>query len=92
MLRGLSLSFCIKDIINGKVDVKNVKEIVTGTCCRTEEDWNKVLDHYIDFYWQADSVRAIDIFSLLKRFGRIDQPRTRGESAPNISEGWWEAL
>lgn len=86
---GLSLSFCIKDIIKGNVDVRDVKEIICGTQCKTAVDWERVIGTYSELYWKENPIEAQRIFSLMKKFGKIKQPRLEGGEAPNISEGWW---
>jgi hypothetical protein len=88
---GLSLSFCIKDILNGKVSEKDVKKIVAGTKCVTIEDWLSVLDIYTETCWEGKDKGALLALKFAKA-GKIYQPRTEGKRAPNISLGHWTDL
>ncbi len=85
---GLSLSFCIKDIIEGRVPLSDVLRIEAGTCA-TPERWPELMDEYAKVYWTKDPERAKRIATNLYRYGMIDQPRLRGEKPANISDGWW---
>ena len=82
---GKSLSYCIKEICEGRVDFVDVDGIITGTCARTEEDFKSLLESYSSSYWRKFPEKAIKIARNLWDSGRIDQPRTRGELPPNIS-------
>ncbi|WP_046866820.1 hypothetical protein, partial [Microvirga massiliensis] len=55
-LIGLSLSFCIKDIILGQVQLETVEKIVTGTRAVTEADWEEIANRYAQVYWKANPV------------------------------------
>ncbi len=88
---GLSLSLCIKDIMSGKVAEADVEKIISGTCCRTENDWEVLCTAYKELYWSAWD--AATVVELLKRFraqGKIVQPRlTNPEYFNSITDGWW---
>lgn len=86
---GLSLSFCIKDILQGNVALEDVEKIITGTCCYDEQEWTEVLSSYCPVYWKENPTRALEIFWSLLDNKQIDQPRTRGELNPGNAEGWW---
>jgi len=72
---GLSLSLCIKDIIEGREVLEPDTVLVTGTKARTESEWNYLLQQYSILYWKADAEKAIEIVNKLKAEGRIVQQR-----------------
>jgi hypothetical protein len=86
---GLSVSFCIRDILEGKVKEEEVSKIIAGTCVVRPMDWHAVADSYSRSYWFNDpsTARAI-LWRLLER-GIIEQPRVRDKQPPNISGGVW---
>lgn len=81
-LVGLSLSFCIMDIVEGRVSLDQVERIIAGTCARTAEDWDHVVGVYRLAYWGKDPDRAERIARTMIKLGKVDQPRTRGEAPP----------
>jgi hypothetical protein len=85
---GLSLSFCVKDILTGKIDLSAVDKIITGTKIEKPEHMEEVVEHYSSVYWNRDP-KAISILNELWRSGRIEQPRVSGNEARNISQGHW---
>ena len=92
---GLSLSFCIRDIVSGLVNIDNVEKIITGTKCRTPEDWEYLISEYKNSYWYELNSKnefkhvTVDILTILLRDGKIYQPKLKGEIPPNISKGIW---
>ena len=86
---GLSLSLCIEDIINGKVEEDEVICIIAGTAIHTEEDFEYVLKNCMKNYWNNDYYAE----SLMKKFwkkGLIIQHRLRpSNSFPLIVDGHW---
>lgn len=87
---GLSLSFCVKDIIEGRVELEQVEKISTGTAFRTRALFHMgmMLD-YCRIYWRHDPERAHQIAMDLWDAGKIDQPRCRGEDPLPIHDGHW---
>jgi hypothetical protein len=90
---GLSLSYCVRDILHG-VDIDDVTGIVTSTRAPTPNDWEDVIEYYTEKYWK-DS-RAIPIVYGLQRENKIIQPRTFYPSAVLSMDvrhgragGWW---
>lgn len=79
---GLSMSFCVKDILEGKVDLDEVEKIITGTKIKNEQDLEEVVKQYSEVYWRSNPPKAMEILAVLWGSGRIDQPRTRGEEPP----------
>ena len=56
---GLSLSFCVRDILDGKVAVEDVECIVAGTAAETDEDWECLVVGYAQSYWRKHSMEQI---------------------------------
>lgn len=89
---GLSLSFCVIDICEGKVKLTDVKKIVTGTAARTPGDWKKLLEDHQSSYWQKYPKVALRVVERLRQTKRIEQPRNkfgRDYALPDISNGYW---
>lgn len=88
-LIGLSLSFCVRDIANGVVNIDDVEKIITGTRCDSAESWSYLLEQYGGTYWNGIEAKAEAILIVLLKNEKIFQPRTIGELPPNISKGIW---
>ena len=86
---GLSLSFCIRDIIEGRVQDEDVLRIEASTAYKTEDDWKKGIENYCELYWQKDPDRAEMLVKAMRDEGRIVQPRLEGGEAQSIHDGWW---
>ena len=86
---GLSLSFCVKDILRGNVQEEEVKQVISATKAETPKDWDKLITRYKKIYWDEDSDRAEAIARRLLNAGKIRQPRTEGKESHNISGGHW---
>jgi hypothetical protein len=87
-LIGHSLSFCIRDVIEGRVSVEQIDRIVASTLCENDAHWDEVIEHYREIYWQADPDRAERITRQLRALGLIDQPRVRGEYRLRQTPHW----
>lgn len=88
-LIGLSLSFCIREIAEGKVKISQVAKIITGTLAATPEDWDGVIAIYRKTYWSKLPTECESAMYWLKSEGLIEQPRLAGGNAPNIARGMW---
>jgi hypothetical protein len=86
---GLSLSFCVNDIIHHRVRLEDVAQIVASTKAETDDQWDALVDDYCEVYWQHDPTWARGIVAHFRELGQIDQPRLRGEPAAEIADGWW---
>ena len=86
---GLSISFCIADIIDDIVLESEVERIITGTECKSEEDWKRVEENYSYVYWKKNPQRGIALMYKFLALGKVDQPRVRGEEPPCIAHGHW---
>jgi hypothetical protein len=90
---GLSLSYCVRDILDGLYTIAEVDKIITGTCAFDAASWERLLVRYSERHWQKDTKQAREICMKLLLQGKIDQPRTRNEHPPCIGSGHWvEAL
>lgn len=89
-IEGRSLSFCIRDIAEGKVAEFDVARIVTGTCAPDRAAFEALLDGYCETYWRKMPETAKAVALRLFDAGKIDQPRLRGEEGPNVSNGHWK--
>lgn len=47
---GLSLSFCVRDIAEGKAALSDVEKIISGTKAETEKDWAEIAKRYLQVY------------------------------------------
>lgn len=88
-LVGLSLSFCVQDIIRGKVSESDVDYIEAGTACETNADWEVMLTTYCECYWSSSPQQARDIVSRLRDAGKIQQPRLLDMPVTKITHGHW---
>jgi hypothetical protein len=79
-LIGLSLSRCISDIIHGKVEIRNVKKIITGTKYADGLAWTKAIKSHCSFEWESDPDGAESIVWQFLEEGRIEQPRLECET------------
>lgn len=91
---GLSLSFCVSDILRGRKREEDVTLIIAGTAIRPNdpEHLTYVLTSYATSYWCADPEQGREIARRLWDAGKIFQPRVHGGEAPNIGAGHWIAI
>lgn len=82
---GLSLSLCIKDCIEGRINPDDIQLIIAGTKCEKEADWHKVINSYGVTYWLANPHLGKGIAWQLVFAGKIIQPRLYGMDAPDLS-------
>jgi len=90
---GLSLSFCIKDIMHGNVAEGDVTKIITSTAARTEADWDRLIAGYRQTYWRAfEGDAVVALIQRLRAQGKIEQPRLHDpEYFHSINDGCWVA-
>lgn len=86
---GLSISFCISDILRGKVSITDVEKIVSGTKVVVPAQWDYLAKEYKKYYWQDDPVRGEQILRQLLAEGKIYQPRVHDGRCPVIDSGRW---
>ena len=72
---GYSLSFCVKDICEGRVNMADVEKIVASTAADTQGDWDKLLGNYCESYWSEYPAKARAVVIELRSANKIKQPR-----------------
>lgn len=87
---GYSLSFCVKDIIQEKVNIDDVLCIVSGIHCRTPRDVDEVLNQYTEVYWRGNKSLAETILMRLARKDKLIMPKVYNIEPPNISQLYWK--
>jgi hypothetical protein len=97
---GLSLSRCVLDLAEGRVNSDDVLILITGTNCdpTLDEQWNEIWHGYayerfgpwVGLRHREDEVRAL-IFQLWHD-GKIHQPRQFGAQPPGSSYHWREVV
>ncbi len=88
-MEGLSLSFCISDIVSGRVPLESMSIIVSGTAAISDDAFRKLLVQYSKTYWRGFTTEASSLAWSLWKEGRIIQPRLNGERPLNIADGHW---
>ena len=100
---GLSYSRCIRDIVDGKVDIRDVLVIIARTKFdpHNDEQWQGIWEGYRESYglsnpeWinyppeDEDRFRSVSIE--LWESGKFHQPREFGARAPRMPYYWLEA-
>lgn len=94
MLKGLSLSMCVADVLAGRVAEEDIHSIEAGTAARTEDDWARVVSDYQTYYWSRDPKEGAAVVARLREAGKIVQPRLSNPdlTVPSIAGGWWQDL
>ena len=94
---GLSLSRCVRDIVEGHVEIEDVLVLITRTDFdpRVDEQWQSIWDGYTSLNpeWanlDHDAVRNV-VFKLWNS-GRIHQPRQFGAFPTRRREFWLETV
>ena len=78
---GLSLSFCVRDIAEGKVNLSDVEVIMSGTKYESDEQFESVIHRYRQVYWPRNPDQCEAIARQLKAENKIEQPRLDGRVA-----------
>jgi hypothetical protein len=78
-LVGLSVSFCIQDIIKGRRNEDEVNYIVTDTSFTNETEFQEVIDQYKKTYWRRSPKVAESVARRFFNEGRIWQPKLHNE-------------
>lgn len=83
---GLSLSMCVKDILEGNVALEDVSKIITGTAFLTMEEAIKQYSLLIWYrYPQQDVVRVVTAL-----WPVVYQPRLENKDFPKYTPGkYW---
>ena len=69
---GLSLSLCVKDIIDGKISINEVDKIVVNVDINDRQKWSDLIIMYCNYCWEGFDERAMEICDTLKNSGRIE--------------------
>jgi len=78
---GFSLGRCIRDIVNGEVDISGVAFIIAATNIHSEEQLLQVVDSYLyrdDYLYMLDEKQCREVALELWNSNRILQPRRQG--------------
>jgi hypothetical protein len=87
---GLSLSACVRDIIEGRVNEIECGLIVAGTRFRNDEELEQVLNVYASSSWHSNPEEGIRVANRLIKAGKIVQPRLIDNGVElNIAHGHW---
>ena len=94
---GLSLSRCVRDIVEGRVDLRDVLVLITRTDFDPyeEKQWAAIWEGYTNYNpeWQGlDHDAVLDIVTRLWDAGKIHQPRQFGAHPVRRREYWLEAV
>jgi len=101
---GLSYSRCVRDIVDGQVDIEDVLVLITRTNFdpHNDEQWTSIWEGYHDSYglsnpeWRnyppEDEVKFRNISIELYDTGKIHQPRKFGAHPSRRPEIWLEAV
>ena len=101
---GLSYSRCVRDIVDGQVDIEDVLVLITRTNFdpHNDEQWTSIWEGYHDSYglsnpeWRnyppEDEVKFRNISIELYDTGKIHQPRKFGAHPARRPEIWLEAV
>ena len=89
---GLSLSFCISDLITGEVKVEEVEKLITATKCSCDEEFEQVVVSYCKNYsqWRKNPERARELAYYFWNNKLVEQPRMLDEEGhPGLNDGCW---
>lgn len=78
---GFSFGRCVRDIVDGTVDVEDVAVMICRTHIRNREDLEFVVDEYLStpgYLWGLDKDKCLDVAYRLWDDGKIHQPRMYG--------------
>lgn len=76
---GYSVSFCIRDIIDGNVQERDVLKIIGNTRAHTLADWEGVVQIYRHTAWRDNPELGEAILWRLVADEKIEQPRCFGD-------------
>lgn len=105
---GTSLSRCVRDIFEGKIDIDDVLVVIARTDFDPEDNkhWTGIWAGYAGgsgagSLWSApewssipaeDEQKVRDICITLKKRGKLHQPRQYGAYPPRLSEYWYDVI
>lgn len=88
---GLSLSNCVKDILDDKINIEDVIMIITNTRITSRENLINVMGTYMQSYWKDHHlVKVLNVIETLFFSGKILQPRVlRLDGCPHLPGNYW---
>jgi hypothetical protein len=100
---GLSLSRCIRDIYEGKVDMQDVLVVIARTKCSNDDtSWHELWNGYrrreglSNPEWihipEEDEPKVRAIYSNLFTEGKLHQPRQFGSHPPRLNYIWLDTF
>jgi hypothetical protein len=87
-LEGLSLSRCIADIIQGRVQPVQVAKISSSIVAQDRDAFAGLAESYRTRYWGGEQ-RAVDLALEFYDSGKIEQPRLLGQEVPKVGQTHW---
>ncbi len=88
---GISVSFCIKDIVTCRMPLEKVEKIISGIIAPTPEHLEEMLFQYKQGCWREYPEKAEVIFRQLLGEGKIEQPRlVNNNHFPVFDHHWVE--
>ena len=101
---GLSYSRCVRDIVDGKIDIQDVLIVIARTDFdpRDEDQWASIWAGYHNYsglsnpewasYADEDELKFRDVSIALWESGKLHQPRKFGAYAARRPEIWLESV
>ena len=94
---GLSLSRCVRDIVEGRVDINDVLVIITRTDFdpTVQQQWDSIWHGYqhLNPEWRGlDHDETFEVVKALWDRGRLHQPRKFGAHPRRLPYYWLEAV
>ena len=78
---GFSFGRCIRDIVNGDVNIDDVAFIIGATAMRSEDHMLAVVDDYMfrtEYLYGLDAAKCKEVAKALYNSNRLLQPRLQG--------------
>jgi hypothetical protein len=88
---GLSVPFCIRDLVEDRVSPAVVEKIIGSTEAETPDEINELVRQFRAVYWYANPGACERLFRSLLSEGKIEQPRITTGRTPLIANGHWVA-
>ena len=87
---GLSLSLCVKDIIEGRVALSDVTVIVSNTAFPDDDaGWAHMFTYHRKGYWYNNPDTARSVLAYLRANGMLIQPRLDNPHYGHKSNPHW---
>lgn len=88
LLTGVSLSFCVKDVILGLVKIEEIGQIIAATRFSNEVEFEDTVNHYARTYWRSNPEMGKATARALRSSGRIVQPELQNAPHPGFNYDW----